>query len=180
MQTKTVDVDSLNNDPRNARAHPVGQLEQLQASLRRFGQVKPIVITPDGQVVAGHGVLAAARAEGWLTVEAVVTGLVGAERTAFAVADNRLAELSSWDYQALATLGPELTELDGLGFTAAELSNIMALDFTPPPESEPPAPDEKGIALKFSAAEWAEIKDALGVDNPGDAAARIMALVRAE
>ena len=56
--------DSLVPDPRNARTHPKRQIEQIVASIRAFGFTNPILVDPDGTVIAGHGRLLAAKAMG--------------------------------------------------------------------------------------------------------------------
>ncbi len=58
-------LDLLRPHPRNYRRHPERQLAVLRDSLRIHGQQKPVVITPDGTILAGHGLVEAASAEGW-------------------------------------------------------------------------------------------------------------------
>ena len=93
MEIEDVPVDSLHNDPANVRKHGEQNLAAIKASLARFGQQKPIVVNADGVVIAGNGTLMAARALNWRTVKAVRTNLAGSEATAFAIADNRTAEI---------------------------------------------------------------------------------------
>ena len=97
-----VDITTLLHDPSNVRKHGQRNLDMIKASLARFGQVKPIVVDGDNIVRAGNGTLMAARALGWSTIDIVRTPLKGAEATAFAIADNRTAELAEWDDDALA------------------------------------------------------------------------------
>lgn len=98
---ETMKVDALFLDPKNARLHPERNLEAIKASLRKFGQQKPIVVDQTGVVIAGNGTLAAARALGWERIAIVRTELTGDEARAFAIADNRTAELAEWDYEEL-------------------------------------------------------------------------------
>lgn len=65
MNIESVPIASLAFDPANVRKHPEANLDAIRASLRRFGQQKPIVVGRDNIVLAGNGLLAAARAEGW-------------------------------------------------------------------------------------------------------------------
>jgi hypothetical protein len=105
-----VPIDQLRADPRNARQHGTRDLDALAESLRRYGQRKPIVARAGSSVVlAGNGTLAAARRLGWSHV--AVTWFTGtdAEARAFAIADNRTAELSQWD---LAVLAEDVQALD--------------------------------------------------------------------
>ena len=92
-------IDTLIPYAHNARTHSPEQLMRLRESLRAFGFVQPILIDEERNVLAGHGRLAAARAEGMRQVPCVVvTGLTEAERRAYILADNRLAELAGWGY----------------------------------------------------------------------------------
>lgn len=121
-----VPIESLTLDPANARAHPEKSREAIAASLKIYGQRKPIVVQKEGMVVrAGNGVVEAARALGWKEVAAVVIDEETARAVGFAIADNRSAELSEWDPIALpeTLLGmvdshPELL----VGFDEADLA----------------------------------------------------------
>ena len=131
MAVEDVPVDSLTFDPANVRKHPEANLAAIKASLTRFGQQKPIVVDAKGVVVAGNGTLAAAKAMGWRTVKAVRTNLAGAEATAFAIADNRTAELAEWDeaalHQQLAAIAIDDEELlAATGFDEKELAKLAA------------------------------------------------------
>ncbi len=101
-------ISSLHTDPDNARRHDEANLAAIRASLAQFGQQKPIVVAPDGRVVAGNGTLDAARALGWTEIDVVETQLEAAAATAYAIADNRTAELAAWDD---AKLSAELAKL---------------------------------------------------------------------
>ena len=124
-------VSDLSSDPANARKHGEKNLASIIASLRRFAQQKPIVIDHSGVVRAGNGTLEAARQLGWDTIACVETALESTEATAFAIADNRTAELAEWDNEVLmGTLeGLHLEDPDLLhaaGFTDDDLEAIQA------------------------------------------------------
>lgn len=126
-------IDTLIPYAHNARTHSPEQLMRLRESLRTFGFVQPILIDEERNVLAGHGRLAAARAEGMRQVPCVVvTGLTEAERRAYILADNRLAELAGWDTEELAL---ELGALEALDFpieaTGFDLSAGGEIDLTP-------------------------------------------------
>src|SRR5690554_4033428 len=87
-------IGDLTADPANVRKHSTRNLEAIKASLKRFGQQKPIVVDGNGVVIAGNGTLEAARSLGWTHIEIVRTELTGSEAVAFAIADNRTAELA--------------------------------------------------------------------------------------
>lgn len=102
---------------RNAREHSDDQVQQLRASLREFGFVAPLLIDAQGNILAGHGRLLAAKAEGMTEVPCVlVEHLTDTQRRAYILADNRLAEQASWN-TALVSL--ELQELQDAGFDLA-------------------------------------------------------------
>ncbi len=99
---------------RNAREHSEEQVRQLRASLREFGFVAPLLIDSQGNILAGHGRLMAAKAEGMEEVPCVlVEHLSDTQRRAYILADNRLAEQASWNAELVSL---ELQELKEAGF----------------------------------------------------------------
>ena len=113
MQIETVLIDDLDLDPRNARKHDAKNLKAIADSLEQFGQRKPIVVWGK-TVVAGNGTMAAARSLGWteITVARVPDDWSSDQVKAYALADNRSAELAVWDEQVLASQLLELTEVE--------------------------------------------------------------------
>lgn len=98
----------------NARVHSKAQIGQLRASLRQFGFVTPVLIDFENNIIAGHGRVEAAKAEGMTEVPCVlVTNLTEAQCRAYILADNRLSEAASWDEP---TLKMELESLTALSF----------------------------------------------------------------
>jgi site-specific DNA-methyltransferase (adenine-specific) len=141
----------LHNDPANVRKHGDQNLAAIKASLVRFGQQKPIVVNQDGVVVAGNGTLMAARALNWTTIKAIRTNLVGSEATAFAIADNRTAELAEWDesalHQQLAAIAIDDEELlAATGFTDKDLSELDCAVNPKITEDEAPEPPANPIS----------------------------------
>ena len=120
-----VPVDTVTGDPANVRTHPEKNLAAIKGSLTRFGQQKPVVVDAKGVTIAGAGVLLAARELGWTHVAAVRSDLSGADRAAFAIADNRASDLSMFDEKPLAEIIGELKG-DNLppGFTADEIEAL--------------------------------------------------------
>lgn len=114
MKLERRKIADLYTDPANARRHGPKNLETIKASLRRFGQQHPLVVNPDGMVVAGNGRLVAMGALGWTECDVVVTELTGLDLAAFGVADNRTAELAEWDADALAVVLEALRADDDL------------------------------------------------------------------
>lgn len=114
---------------RNSRTHSDAQVAQIAASITEWGFTNPILIDPDGGIIAGHGRLLAARKLGLNDVPCVVAdGWSDAQKRAYIIADNKLALNAGWDNDMLAV---EFAELDGLGFdltlTGFELAEIAAL-----------------------------------------------------
>lgn len=109
-----ISIGSLRPNPDNTRTHSKHQVEQLRRSLREFGAVAPILVDGDNNVIAGHGRLMAAQAEGWQEFPCVrIEHLTPAQLRAYALADNRLAEMADWD---MALVSAELTALEAAGF----------------------------------------------------------------
>ena len=133
MKIETVAIDSVQFDPANVRKHGEKNLGAIKSSLLRFGQQKPIVVDAKGIVRAGNGTLAALKALGWKEVRIVRSTLEGSEATAYAIADNRTAELAEWDDDALSqTLAALQIEDEDLalatGFDAKEIDALLAPD----------------------------------------------------
>ena len=121
------EISSLIPYENNARTHSPSQIEQLRRSLREFGFVTPLLIDAAGNVIAGHGRLAAAQAEGITQAPCVlVEHLTDAQRRAYILADNRLAELSDWDEATrtaeLLALRAEGLDITLTGFAPSDIS----------------------------------------------------------
>lgn len=119
MKIQTLAIADLTPDPKNARQHDANNLKAIEGSLSQFGQRKPIVITEANVIVAGNGTVTAAKNLGWQTIEAVRVPADWSEDQvkAFALADNRTAELATWSPEVLAA---QLVELESAGFEIAE------------------------------------------------------------
>ena len=133
MNLESVPLSALSFDPANLRKHGRRNLDAIKASLRRFGQQKPIVVDAKGIVLAGNGTLAAAQELGWTDIQIVRTDLSGTQATAFGIADNRSAELAEWDEKlgdVLASLKAEDFPLEEIGFDEKDLAELV-------PESAP-------------------------------------------
>lgn len=142
LRKLAVPTDSLTLDPANARTHSPKNLAAIKASLTRFGQRLPIVVQREGMVVrAGNGRVMAARELGWTHIAAVVCDDENIDAVAFAIADNRSAELADWDDAALAALLDELPAetVADLGFDDDDLA-ALAGDDAEVTEDEAPAP----------------------------------------
>ena len=109
-----VDIDKLIPYINNARTHSPEQINKLRASLREFGFVNPVIIDKDYNVLAGHGRISAAKAEGYEKVPCVfVEHMTEAQKKAYILADNRMALDAGWDDELLKL---EIEDLQGMGF----------------------------------------------------------------
>jgi DNA modification methylase len=126
MDIELVNIDDLDLDSRNARKHDAKNLKAIADSLEQFGQRKPIVVW-GRTVVAGNGTMAAARTLGWTEIQIVrVPDDWSADQVkAYALADNRSAELASWDEQVLAS---QLLELQQAEFDIELLGFELPVD----------------------------------------------------
>ena len=131
MKLERMSLNELTPDPTNARTHDETNLKAIEGSLREFGQRKPIVIDQQGVIVAGNGTVEAARRLGWSEIQAVrIPADWKADRIkAFALADNRTAELAGWNQEVL---DQQLRELEEVGIEVAsfgfEVPDIPILD----------------------------------------------------
>ena len=139
MEVKRRLIDDLLLDPENARKHSQKNLDAIKSSLTKFGQRKPIVINSKGVILAGNGTVEAAKALGWDHIEVATVPDDWDEATAraYALADNRTAELAEWDENVLAKQLLELLDAD---------FDIEAIGFEmPEPEIEPEPDDAPSI-----------------------------------
>lgn len=147
-----VPIDSLHPMPGNPRQ---GNVAAVANSLRRFGQRKPIVATADGTIIAGNHTWHAARSLGWTEIAVVTVNDDLATAQAFALADNRTADLGSYDDAALldlinAVAAVDQDLLEDTGWDAASIAALEGIiepdiDNDPPDDVAPDAPTEAPI-----------------------------------
>jgi len=171
-------IEKLVPYARNARLHSDAQIASIAASIREWGWTIPVLVDETGALIAGHGRILAARQLGIETVPVMTAhGWSDAKVRAYRLADNKLAELSSWDNELL---GLELSDLRDLGasveligFDAVSLDKLIA---------GPAAPEEFGEYNETIETEhtcpkcgfrWSGAASAsrLTADDPGDAEA---------
>lgn len=119
LRPLAVECSTVRLDPRNARSHGDADLAATAASLAHYGQRKPIVVNrATATIEAGNGTYrAATELLGWSHLAVVFVDDDPSSAMGFSLADNRTAELSSWDELRLAELlaenplDPELAEL---------------------------------------------------------------------
>lgn len=144
-----VPIDELHEDPGNVRVHPDRNLATIEASLRQFGQQKPIVVDPDGKIVAGNGTYRAALMLGATEIAAVPFTEPPVRATAYALADNRSAELAAWDTrglgEAFAMLAEEGVDLNSLGWADFEIDPLLRGALEPPEDGRPDESSRAGV-----------------------------------
>lgn len=144
-------INQLKPYTQNNRVHTRTSVKKLMVSITKFGFVIPILAKSDGVVIAGHGRLEAAKALNLKTVPVVYADhLTDAEARALRIADNKLAELSEWNEEALQielgelvdlSLAGELDfDLDITGFELPEIDIIIGGSETPQVEETVPIP----------------------------------------
>jgi DNA modification methylase len=115
----------------NARTHGDDQIARIAASLVEYGWTAPVMVTDDGEIVAGHGRLLAAQHLGLDQVPVIrLAHLTPEQVRAYRIADNRLSELSGWDDALLAAelhaLNAAGFDLDLTGFEGEDLDRLLA------------------------------------------------------
>ncbi|RYE65308.1 MAG: DNA methylase N-4, partial [Oxalobacteraceae bacterium] len=121
---------SLRGYENNARQHSKAQLKKLKRSIRQNGWTNPIIVDEDHMVLAGHGRLAAAIEMGIDRIPTVqLTHMTPAQKRAYIIADNAIAEKASWskdmlrlELNDLSTLG---FELEQTGFDTIEIDRLL-------------------------------------------------------
>src|SRR5579862_1561942 len=108
-----VPLSALKPYARNPRTHSAKQIRQIAESIRTFGFTNPILIDRDGGVIAGHGRIEAARLLGIEQIPTLrLTDMTEAQKRAYVLTDNKLAENAGWDPELLAVEFQYLSELD--------------------------------------------------------------------
>ena len=125
-------LERLKPDSKNARKHSQAQINALVRVILAFGFLVPILIDEIGRILAGHGRYSAAKTIGMAEVPVLqVNHLSEAEKRAFAIADNKLGDLSTWEPKILGEQFVAIAEIDPCidlritGFGTGELDQLM-------------------------------------------------------
>jgi DNA modification methylase len=182
-------IGSLKPYSGNARTHSKKQLRQIADSISRFGFTNPVLIGDDLEIVAGHGRVLAAKG---LRIETVpvlrLSHLSPAERRAYVIADNKLAENAGWDeeilaieFQGLVDLGFDLTLT---GFSLAEIDltfdHVQESEKPTGPEDQIPAPSTVAVSRPGDLWLLGDHRLLCGDSRSPDAVAQLMAGDRAD
>jgi DNA modification methylase len=130
---------------RRARRHRKKQIQQIARSIETFGFLNPVLIDDGNHVIAGFGRVLAAEHLGMVSVPTIrLSGLSEAQLRAYAIADNKLAELAEWDREVLAVEFQYISDLEidfdltVTGFETPELDLVIGEAALVEPE--PPIP----------------------------------------
>ena len=161
MAIEPMRVGKLRPYAKNARTHSKKQIKQIARSIERFGFTNPVLISDENEIMAGHGRVEAAKLLG---IECVLTlrlsHLTEAQRRAYVIADNKLAQNAGWDRDVLAIELQALIDLEFdielTGFSLAEVDILLddAKESSPgtPAEVEdevPPLPDQNSAVTRL-------------------------------
>lgn len=129
-KTETVTVDSLTPHPRNYRGHPEDQLAHIKRSIEENGVYRNVVISREGVILAGHGVVQAARELGIAEIPVVRLDVAADDIRALKVlaGDNYISHLSDDDDRLLTEVLKEIRDadsLDGTGFDDRMLASLV-------------------------------------------------------
>jgi hypothetical protein len=130
LTIEQVALDQLHPHPRNYRAHPDDELDHLMESISANGVYRNVVVAHDGTILAGHGVVEAARKLGLACIPVYRTeyGPDDARALKLLVSDNEISHLAASDDRALTELLRELNETDdllGTGYDEMMLANLV-------------------------------------------------------
>jgi ParB-like chromosome segregation protein Spo0J len=130
-QIEQVDIQKLIPYANNAKLHSDDQVAQIAASIRAFGFNNPVLIDQQNGIIAGHGRVLAARKLDLTEVPCIrLTHLSDAQRRAYILADNRLAETGGgWEWELVKLevdqLAADGIEIDLIGFTEADIDRML-------------------------------------------------------
>lgn len=138
---KTAPVEKLVPYARNSRTHSPAQIDKIAASIKEFGFLNPVITDGENGIVAGHGRVLAAQKLGIDTLPVIEAAhLTEAQKRAYIIADNKLADLGGWDFAALGSEVEDLAALDfnmeALGFDESEIDGILARESVLPEKKE--------------------------------------------
>jgi len=127
--TTQIMITALKLHDRQARTHSKRQIRNIATSIEQFGFVNPALIDGENGVIAGHGRIEAAKLLGWVEVPTLrVDHLSDAEKRAYILADNRLAEEAGWDEEILAIELQGLIDMEfSVELTGFELAEVDAI-----------------------------------------------------
>lgn len=125
LKVEDIPIGDLIPYANNARIHDKQQIDELVKSIKQFGFTNPVLIDDDNNVIAGHGRIAAAKKAKLKNVPCIRLSLSEVERRAYAHLDNKLGELSQWDFKMLAN---DLTDISAQFESSIDLDDLFHLN----------------------------------------------------
>jgi DNA modification methylase len=154
LAVEHVAVTALKPYSSNARVHSLKQIAEIASSIKAFGFNNPVLIDKAGTIIAGHGRVEAAKKLGLDTVPCLrLEHLSDAQKRAYILADNKLAEKAGWDREILRIELQNLTELDLdfdvtiTGFEMAEIDVLLGESEAKPDADDVVPPLADGPAI---------------------------------
>nr|WP_281721807.1 DNA methyltransferase [Nitrosomonas nitrosa] len=154
-------AESLRPHDRNPRTHSKKQIRQIAESIKAFGWTNPILVDSEDGIIAGHGRVEAAKLLGMASVPTIQIGdLSEAQKRAYIIADNRLAESAGWDTELLRLELQYVTDLDLdfdltlTGFETAEIDLLLQGKETDSKADQAPEVDRSASAITREGDLW--------------------------
>ena len=132
---ENVKIADIHGYEHNAKMHPESQVQQIISSINKFGFNNPILIDENNEIIAGHGRFLAAQAMNLETVPTIkLSHLTDAQKRAYRLADNKIAENGGWNKELLSLEIKDLEKIclddnfviQDIGFNDAELDSIVS------------------------------------------------------
>ena len=132
LSIKLRPIEALIPYVKNSRTHSDAQVAQIAASIREFGWTNPVLVDGENGIIAGHGRVLAARKLGLTEIPCIeISDMTDAQKRAYVIADNKLAENAGWDFNILAVEFADLNkigfDIELTGFEEDEINKIIGL-----------------------------------------------------
>ncbi len=130
VENKTVLIDELKPFAGNPKKHPKEQIEVLRKSLNVYGQTKSVIVDKNYMILAGHGLVEAAKENGMKEIVVGIVPFTGKKAIAYVLMDNKSAELSEYDFTILADTMIDLDtdssfDMETTGFSLEEIQELV-------------------------------------------------------
>ena len=159
LKVEYIPPSSLTPYEGNPRIHSDKQIQKLQDSIQEYGVVLPVLVDSGNVIIAGHAVVRACENLQIPEIPCVrASHLTEAQKRAYILADNRLAEDSSWDKVILKSEMLKLRDdygvnLEGTGFEQREILRLR-MDVAETPKDEDAIPEEVKSAVSLPGDIW--------------------------
>ena len=131
MNSEWIEIESITEWEKNPRYNEHA-VQQIAVSIQQFGFLNPIIVQKSSsKIICGHTRFKAAKSLNLLKVPVIFADLDDKKAAAYAIADNKLGEIASWDESKLIEILNEIRDdidLETLGYDDAEISNLLSFD----------------------------------------------------